>query len=52
LGLWYESIRDFAAAEKEYRRNVYLLPDDEAARLSLARLRRTTNGEPSVGSNP
>jgi tetratricopeptide (TPR) repeat protein len=52
LALWYESIRDFAAAEKEYRMNVGLAPEDETARLSLARVRRTMNGEPPPGSNP
>ena len=42
LALWYESIRDFAAAEKEYRLNVTLAPEDETARLNLARVRRIT----------
>jgi tetratricopeptide (TPR) repeat protein len=37
LALWYESIHKLAAAEKEYSINVALAPDDETARLSLAR---------------
>ena len=52
LALWYESIRNFAAAENEYKANVILAPEDETARLNLARLRRITKPEPSVGSNP
>jgi Tfp pilus assembly protein PilF len=52
LALWYESIHNLAAAEKEYSINVSLAPDDDTARVSLARLRRMANPEPSVGSNP
>jgi len=52
LGLWYESLRNFAAAEREYRTNVTLAPDDETARLSLARVKRIAATEPPVGSNP
>jgi tetratricopeptide (TPR) repeat protein len=52
LGLWYESLRNFAAAEKEYSLNVTLAPEDETARVSLARVKRIAATEPPVGSNP
>ena len=52
LGLWYESTRNFVAAEKEYRMNVALAPDDETAHVSLERVSRLVNTEPSAGSNP
>jgi Flp pilus assembly protein TadD len=52
LGLWYESIHNLAAAEKEYKTNLALAPGDETARVSLARVKRLANTEPSAGSNP
>jgi hypothetical protein len=38
LALWYESIGNYAAAEREYRSNVALDPLDQTARISLARV--------------
>jgi Flp pilus assembly protein TadD len=52
LALWYESIRNFAAAENEYKLNVTLAPDDETARQNLERIRRMAKPEPPVGANP
>ena len=48
LALWYESIHDFTSAEREYRTNAALDPDDEAARRGLAHLKRMVNPEPAA----
>lgn len=46
LALWYESNRDFSAAEREYGRNVALNPEDEAARRGLERVSRLKSTPP------
>lgn len=48
LALWYESIRDFSAAEREYGKNVALNPEDDTARLGLARVSRLKSTQPPV----
>jgi hypothetical protein len=47
LALWYESIHDFAAAEREYNTNLLLNPEDSTARMSLARINRLKNAQPA-----
>jgi hypothetical protein len=52
LALWYESIHDVAAAEREYTANAALDPSDDVARRSLERLRQLPKPDPAAGAMP
>jgi Tfp pilus assembly protein PilF len=52
LALWYESIHNFSAAEREYSRNVALDPGDETARAGVARVTRMKDAQPPGNSFP
>ena len=52
LALWFESIHNFSAAEREYSTNVALDPEDATARLSLARVTRMKDTQPPANSFP
>jgi tetratricopeptide (TPR) repeat protein len=52
LGLWYESVGDYSAAEREYTTSLSINPADHSARASLERVRRLRIVHPASDSQP
>jgi tetratricopeptide (TPR) repeat protein len=52
LGLWYESVGDYLAAEREYAASLSIDPADRGARESLERVRRLRVVHPASDSQP